>query len=114
MNNNRTYLQVVNNQTSINIMHDKFEKAFKKYDYVNMNYFYQSKKNIKKINIHEQLNIKINPNLYIKRMRNKEKNLFQKFWPNYSFRRLTNKAKFQKEDEFKKNNKNWFDFYYNN
>ena len=62
----------------------------------------------------EQLDIKINPNLKIRRMTNKEKNLFQKFWPNYSFRRLTNKDKFKKEDEFKKNNINWFNFYYNN
>ena len=101
MNTNRSYLQVVNNQTSISMIsiditnnkpintinnkhidniNDKYTKAFKKYDYVNMNYFYKNKKNQKVKNIYEQLDIKINPNLKIRRMTNKEKNLFQKLF----------------------------------
>ena len=123
MNSNKSYLQAINNKSYLqavnNNKNDKYDKAFQKYnkttDYVNMDYFYKSKKykySNKQININEQLSF--NCNLKIRRMTNKEKDLFQIFWPNYSFRRLSHDAKCKKNYDFKNKNKKWFDFYYNN
>lgn len=79
---------------------------------INMNYFYKSKKKNFK-NKYEQLNLNYNLDLIQKRMSNKEKKLFQLFWPKQSFKRITQAQKFNKEDEFKKLNANWIKFYNN-
>ncbi len=65
-------------------------------------------------NTYEQLNFYINYKIINKRMSNKEKNKFQKYWPNYSFKKNTQEILDNNNKQFYQLNENWIQFYNNN